>query len=1554
MISSRLDIDINNLKKSFKSSKYNFSTKKYDTLYLNDYLSQNRFLNIQTTNYEYMSPYTDFSGYMYYNENQVIEPPFEGGKVQIYSNTGNLDYTKYFIVNNYKKQIEKLEPKLMKNVVDEFEFRFGNYIEVDDISASSVNSNQPKKPTKKKIFKSDIGFVKFGKILKYMNERTKKLPNQYNFFKLDIEETLSISLNHKQLKKEEKQLQTFRIILNQEHIYHYYINNFIKYYIEKDNVNSLKLCKKFKTEYTNTFESTNYDIRFSHNIEETYDLHNLHQQDKQIIHYLNIFDEREKKFRFRKRYKFTKYEKNIGIYCLDLTIVKTNKYPAKALNEIKEQDYQIEYEMELELLYPDDKLLIDFQPNYYLFNVYEILSELVLYRVLIDDNGFFLSNYDKKHLKYLYKDLSKSKYYDFLGPKPEGFDIHKAKNIDNSFSIAIKADGERHLLMILPNSIENYGRHIYLINNRLEVIPTGLMISDDIGFCIFDGEYMLNEKKFYIFDVLFYNNKDVRDYHFYNNEKSQNELRYFIIESFKNNYLQSNKIINSNKLYNYYLENKKIQFEILPQFTIEVKKTYVPQLEGKSIIELYEYLNKEEKFKSISNDGFILTQMEQPYPKDTRKAWMNTYKLKPKSQNTIDFMVNKFTKININGIDFMKIQLNCSRLISQNNYEFTPFIVDSSLYYKYNYEQICYMYVPLIGNQIFTSDNIEIFEKSIIECKWEDFKSKTTQNPYLNNWYPLRMRLDKIELYFNSNTIRGTANNINIARNIWKELNEPDIQFDKLLKGYFGVKMDEKKTKEFDSVRKLHRNIKKQLIQQFILKETPDNTKLIDFTCGRGSDMKNWLDIKIKNVIGYDIDYNSIYTYDKDGIYWRFFNHFNTNIADIQNYNYFFMNTNSAKESLYTLLFGTNINKTTNSIIGNFNNKSYIHSIFYNNIIKQYNKQIYYHYKSNIKLEWNEDNKLEFNNFNINLYLPLLKDILKQFGYEVDSKGYLYIRNNNKFNIATNFFSVHYFFNNKNDILQLMNNVSQILYINENYDKCGKWLITCMNGSKLIEKFGYYINDYKLREQYDIRYIDENKLQIKIKFADDKYRIDLNNVFKTIQFKSQNYTYTEINRLFDDNFLLKYLSLQHLQNICLEYIHKGKCKKLLYDMYQIKMYEIGLKLFDRKVNEILQIQITNDKLVSGFKSKFKQDFIKISKNSYLYNLGIFILSTLYNQKVFDFIRNDIEMNYNELIKLYKKNYRKYNLFTKSKNNIVNDISNNDLIIDIDLDTKISSELDTDINNYVLCNNTLLDYINDIIIGDKVSVKVSSISNFAKNEPFVFDFGLNLYTKSFGLMSQNNNQQYKKLENMLNQPIKLENINLDNFKEFMNDISFKDTSSPLLNKFHTYFYQTLYSCIVSDNKEKFIKLFIDIISGNQEIKVVLDDNLQLKYIELLFNSLIEIYNKFNISNNIIYNLNNLSKDIDNDIPVEYINMYCKYIDDKDLGNIFTGVKDLYSELNGPIHGLKEFSELHNTYTFGKCNVEEFINDRIYYTNYISQFISQSIDNFGYNKEYIIIK
>jgi len=1386
-----------------------------------------------------------------YKPTVSITTKTKGGKVRDYEYSNQIRPTDYFIVNNYSK-IERIH-----NKQDEYEFRFGRYVERE----LKGDSKKPKKSIKE--FKSDIGYIKFGKIFKYCNDQISK-----GLFEKHEEETLSVSFNSKD-ERIPKKFNNYRIILNKEHIYHYYMNNFMKYYTDV-----MKVYKKIKTKYTHTFESYDYNMRFSHSIEELCD-----KNDNNVNDLLYMIDGQEKQFRYRKRYSYTRIDQDTSkkMYRLDLTIVRSNKTPSKSLNEIKDEDYVYEYQLELELLQPLEN------EEYRIYNVDEIMKELIMYRVIIDDNGYFVSNSDKKHILEIYKKQCKLTNIEFVGPKPEGFDLNKAKRIDDSYSITIKADGERHLLMILPKDKTKYSKNIFLINNRMDIIPLGYEITqEDLGFCLLDGEYLeyvqTNENIFYIFDILFYKNKDVRDLHFY--EQNQKQTRYNLISEFTSilgrndsktfvNYLNSNVLLKQLSL-----NDQLIKTEIL------MKPTKIPSIENKSIVKLYDEMKKEEQKSSIRNDGYILTKMNQPYPKEYKKSWENCFKLKPKHLNTIDFMVDEFTKIVMNGVSFIKMRLNCSRF-NQNRFEFVPFQLVNSVdkLYSFKQEQISYMYVPIENDIVYTiNDKLEIFNGSIIECSWHTYKNQQ-ECPFKYGWYPLRMRLDKVELFLQHNMIRGTANNINIAKSIWNELNEPEIQFEKLLKGYFGVKLAEKEIKEFEEVRKYHRNIKKDLLKTY----SSENTKLIDFTCGRGSDMRNWLDCEIKNVIGLDIDYDSIYLNNKDGIYWRFTNSQKKEI--LQNYNYLFLNFNSASDMFYSYQFPRKkIEDKTGSkflnVLSGVIDKSYIHTQFFSTLMNEYNRQTYYLYNSKSYIDkqtWDDENKIEFNRNTIQLFKPILIDKLKQYDFGVDSSEHIFIENDKKFNIATNFFSVHYFFNDKQDILKLINNVSEILIQNVDFKKSGKWCITCMNGDRLLNYFNTSI--FVKSTNVDIsKTINNNTITYEIPGIYTR-----NEMYKKCIFKSTNYTFTEIERLFENDFVDKYISCELLQDICTNYENQAledqdpnnQLKTHLRSIFISKVYEKVFKKLDHLETQENIYTVDVDTSKQQFKEQFQSIFRKHSK---LVEKAIGIEYKNVSQSLFKFfdylIKIESIIPYHK-VRLYDRyreinNSLKLNFAIKPTYKIQYD--NDKCKIEIEC-KQSKSNFENDIRSqYLNTRNVLMNVINDILFGNKIKVKVSSISNIGKEEPLVFDFGLNLYTRYFGLVSENN----KNIENFDKyiEQIQIPDITLDRLQRDLIEYStrlisekFKENDNEKL--LHIMFYKFVSKC-ENEDKDNLIPRIVKYIQSIKLFEKIPDD---------FCNELVETFLKFT-------KVSNYYKEIDKqiqiciqsyniEVPIEFKNQYYRY-------------------------------------------------------------------------------
>ena len=1545
----------------------------------------------------------------YYKINNFENEFYEGGKVELINSSQiNVpkDYCNYFVIRNKNKTF-------VPGVIDELEFRFGKYI-----TEYIKKQGQPDKPIKK--FNSNIGYIGFGKLLKYFNEKTSR-----GDFNCQIEETLCASISDKDIEK--KDFENYRFILNKEHIYHYYMNNFIKYYLINENVKCIKKTKSKELE-PSTYESYDYDIRFSHSLELEIDKERI---PKDLLKY---FDDYNKCFRYRKRYSFTKIDKetNQDIYRIDLTMIRMNKTPINALNKVNEDDYKLEYQMELELLQPNEN------EDYRLYNVNDIMSELIMYRVILDDNGYLLSNENRKNLLKFYKDTIGIKGNDFVAPKPEGFDKVKAKKIDNNYSITIKADGERHLLMVMPNEeqiqlpyMKKYARQIFLINNRMNFIPTGreINITQNLGYCLFDGEYLLDNNTFMIFDVLFYNGNDVRNKFLF---EENGNCRFNDITNFDT--LISSRIEDSQFLLNY-LTDKMGKNELKKNtFNIQVKKHYIPKIENKSLIELYTELKQRiETGQEISNDGFILTKLDQEYPgnKDYAKSWRNVYKLKPKKQNTIDFMVDNFTIVEKNSTNFVKIKLNCSRFFEKKDtkskdtrpqqvFEFTNFEVLPTETYDFKYDQITYMFIP---NDLMKTidDNLDIFDRSIIECSWQDLSNVYGQRHYYRyGWAPLRMRLDKIQLLLESNTIRGTANNINIAKNIWKELNEPEEEFENMLKGYFGVQLSKEVVKEFQAVREHHRNIKKNLLKE----HNVDNCKLIDFTCGRGSDMRNWLELKIQNVIGLDLDYDSIYKEDKDGIYWRFYNDQKAEI--LQNYKYLFLNFNSATE-----IFLNDIISKIGSIEMILNEKKdcILHNKFFKNLRDNFSSQTYYLYFINSYIQsrkWNDENKFTFNTHNIENFKPFLIERFKNYGFEIskekDTFNQLIMSNEQKFNIATNFFSIHYFFIDKRTIMTLLSNVSSVLKQN-NYEKAGKWLITSMNGDKLLKYF--HFNEFTINNIVENRIGNLIQIETNGMYNKNKYKIA-----EKIIFKGQQNVFTEIENLnCKEDMNLKYICLDILQshlknyednneNIFKDYIKYIYISRSIENIVTLLQSKSVVDKFDvNKYNSI--IKELQDKYVKLFK-KYRKDLSKDIEKTELENIyGIMfnllnLITNIYDNEQKDFtIYSNVKRYY---LRLFNEIYLNNNKNLAKKLSNINNISNKHIQLDeesqkikinIECQDKLDS-VDNDLICYMNIKQLLMNTIDDITLGNKIAVKVSSISNIPKPEPLVFDFCLKNYSKNFGLVCDpnisDNKQRYieqlyhldEEDENHISKNIfedimkeyfkvvftgdlkKLNNAIPNKTKEFYtkNVLFDNDIKSYIFNQFNLqtkteqlksglspfsmiqyYLLMTISQNFKKENVIEKLKMLLNEMQFIQ--KIVVKDNINKfldGYCELIYDvfmlckdtQLIDIFN-------IIRKLEiNSIQDISYEFREEYLKLYDKYDEEKTIGKQFEEANIYsYEDKDKNEYGLKEFSQCHSKYEFGKVYTTDIYNEKLY-INSADGLMYQRFNMYGSKQSLISIQ
>lgn len=220
---------------------------------------------------------------------------------------------------------------------------------------------------------------------------------------------------------------------------------------------------------------------------------------------------------------------------------------------------------------------------------------------------------------------------------------------------------------------------------------------------------------------------------------------------------------------------------------------------------LYETMtNMISKMDNSKTDGIILA------PENPNNL---TLKWKPVELNTIDFKVvikNKYAKLYC-----YDKQGDCFFNYTDNNYEIHGNICNTSIVSKL--------------------ENNCIYEMTF------DLKTMT--------FVPLKKREDKVKGNF-IDVARDNFRNIVYPFNLesLKRYNSSLISEDTTT-----TQIEQEKEECFVSMRRFHNWMKRTELQTF-----GKNKKLLDLACGRGGDIRKWIDCKIKTVEGYDINDESV------------------------------------------------------------------------------------------------------------------------------------------------------------------------------------------------------------------------------------------------------------------------------------------------------------------------------------------------------------------------------------------------------------------------------------------------------------------------------------------------------------------------------------------------------------------------------------------------------------------------------------------------------------------------------------------------------------------------
>ena len=519
---------------------------------------------------------------------------------------------------------------------------------------------------------------------------------------------------------------------------------------------------------------------------------------------------------------------------------------------------------------------------------------------------------------------------DFIGPSSFTLQQENAisqeestniPNIRNDYTVTDKADGERKLLYISDN-----GR-IYLIDTNMNVIFTGTMTEEkEVMNTLLDGEHILFDKNkkyinlFAAFDIYYLNKKSVRELSFMKLEGQEEDL------DNKYRLLLLQKTIKRIKPFSIVEKPKKKKDETTGvgdksvntqscEFLIKCKNFYM----GDNDSSIFEKCNIiltsiRDGVYEYNTDGLIFTPCAPgvggSQPGETaplrKTVWDMSFKWKPASYNTIDFLVSVKKEKGKEGRDAVynifqegmnmtgnKIMKQYKTLILRCGYDekkhgiLNPYqdMIDGKIpvfedvdnedtYRPVPFQPtnpydpnacICNLLLKDSGNAnlALVTEEGEYFEEDmIVEFKY------VIENDAGWRWVPLRVRYDKTAKLRAG--IPEYGNPYHVCMSNWKSIHHP-ITEDMITTGegfsinnedvYYNrvqttPNLNHYGNAKTNSLRNFHNlYVKHKLIYGV---SEPQNT-LIDFAVGKAGDLNRWIQSKLKFVFGVDISKDNIH-----------------------------------------------------------------------------------------------------------------------------------------------------------------------------------------------------------------------------------------------------------------------------------------------------------------------------------------------------------------------------------------------------------------------------------------------------------------------------------------------------------------------------------------------------------------------------------------------------------------------------------------------------------------------------------------------------------------------
>ena len=848
---------------------------------------------------------------------------------------------------------------------------------------ASYNSDKNNKELEV-VYKKQINDDSKNKILSYLSKTYKKPTVKY-VINTHIE---IISKNHRLVFE-----------YDDNNILEKHCNNEILLNIkQKSDLNEIKQnLDDYKLEYKSLIERIEISELSSFiNLKSEYE-----EIDDTILEnfYMN-YQKFRKFYRIKKIYSFIIEDK----YRVDLSIIKKGT----GLNVVSAEFDNIleQYELEIEFISENNIETTD---------IIKMLQYISIFERINKDSYFIIK--DEKKISREYQKLLRTILHNVtdIGPKPIGLTKKTIKNMilnksvledlevikDNLlYKITQKADGERYFMFI------NNTGNIYLINNNNNILETGLKLNVTNPECasfknsILDGEYIITNKseyKYMFFDIYIMNNNKCFDKILTDRIKIMTNLNNLL-----NNDSESKKY---NQLFDVCVKCELKQYEDIDKFNKVLQNNYEYNIDGVIFMPMIK-LNKISSY----TDNKIL-------------------KYKKIEDNTIDvYVTNNELKCGYN----VYLSNNTKEYVLVDLVSIKPYIKD-------------------LHKQSIYKNETDMTTDTPID--WKKLNNKVVEIVYLPKYKKFKLnkiRYDKTIQY--NQTKKITANNFGIINDIMtnihdnltpedlKDINISTIQ-DKYLSNSSYYKVDNSKKR--NNIRDINNIIKSELINKAINKiedlyklsqnetiEEPSkiilenlrNIKVLDIACGRGGDIKKFIDSCFDKKIN-----KEKHIKEQGGI--KFLLGIDNDPINIE---HFEMNSNSSNNARARFIqFKNNYQHNNDESPDIYKNNS----VYYiSGDLNNYNpsKNLQYNYEKYITNLENKD-FIDRNKYD--------KELLEDITSDVN------IYNNNEFELINCQMAIHYFCTSSEKLKNFTH------YISENLKTLGLFICTFMEKDNVIKLF---------------------------------------------------------------------------------------------------------------------------------------------------------------------------------------------------------------------------------------------------------------------------------------------------------------------------------------------------------------------------------------------------------------------------------------------------------------------------------------------------------------------